>query len=58
LNEVLVIIPIKFYAETHIARPITDQLKARGVDVIRAEEVGMAMLRMRRCLSTQRLRGA
>jgi predicted nuclease of predicted toxin-antitoxin system len=33
---------LKFYTETHVARAITDQLKVNGVDVIRAEDVGLA----------------
>jgi predicted nuclease of predicted toxin-antitoxin system len=33
---------LKFYFDTHIAKAIADQLRVRGVDVIRCEEVGMA----------------
>ncbi|MDX2161399.1 MAG: DUF5615 family PIN-like protein [bacterium] len=31
-----------FYADTHIAKAIAEQLRAHGVDVVRCEEVGMA----------------
>jgi hypothetical protein len=34
---------IKFYADTHIARAVAFQLSQRGFDVIRCEEVGMAL---------------
>jgi microsomal dipeptidase-like Zn-dependent dipeptidase len=33
---------IKFYTDTHIARAVTEQLRARGVDIVRCEEVGRA----------------
>jgi predicted nuclease of predicted toxin-antitoxin system len=33
---------IKFYLDTHIAKAVAVQLRARGVDVVRCEEVGMA----------------
>jgi hypothetical protein len=33
---------IKFYADTHIAGAITSQLRNRGIDVVRCEEVGLA----------------
>lgn len=33
---------IAFYFDTHLAKAIVDQLRARGVDVVRAEEVEMA----------------
>lgn len=33
---------LKFYTDKHIARAVADQLRAKGVDVIRCEEVGMA----------------
>jgi predicted nuclease of predicted toxin-antitoxin system len=34
--------PIKFYIDTHVAKAAAVQLRARGVDVVRCEEVGMA----------------
>lgn len=34
--------PLKFYFDTHIAKQIAVQLRQRGVEVIRCEEVGMA----------------
>lgn len=34
--------PLKFYFDTHLAKQIAVQLRQRGVDVIRCEEVGMA----------------
>ena len=33
---------IKFYADTHIARAVAVQLRNRGVDIVRCEEVGMS----------------
>jgi predicted nuclease of predicted toxin-antitoxin system len=33
---------IKFYTDTHIAKAVAVQLRARGIDVVRCEEVGMA----------------
>ena len=33
---------IKFYTDTHIAKAVAVQLRARGVDVVRCEEVGLA----------------
>lgn len=33
---------IRFFAEKHIPRSITDQLKLKGIDVIRAEEVNLS----------------
>lgn len=33
---------LRFYFDTHIARAVADQLRRRGVDVTRCEEVGMA----------------
>jgi predicted nuclease of predicted toxin-antitoxin system len=33
---------IKFYTDTHIAKAVAVQLRNRGIDVIRCEEVGMA----------------
>lgn len=33
---------LKFYFDTHIARQVAVQLRERGVDVVRCEEVGMA----------------
>ncbi|HVO70090.1 MAG TPA: DUF5615 family PIN-like protein [Aggregatilineaceae bacterium] len=35
-------VPIRFCADTHIARAVTDQLRAKGVDIVRCEEVGLA----------------
>ena len=34
--------PIKFYTDTHIAKAVAVQLRNRGVDVVRCEEVGLA----------------
>ena len=34
--------PIKFYADTHIAKAVAVQLRNRGIDIIRCEEIGMA----------------
>ncbi len=33
---------LKFYTDTHIAKAVAAQLRARGVDIVRCEEVGMA----------------
>lgn len=33
---------LKFYFDTHIAKAVAAQLRLRGVDVVRCEEVGMA----------------
>lgn len=33
---------LKFYADTHIDRQIAVQLRDKGVDVVRCEEIGMA----------------
>ncbi len=35
---------IKFYTDTHIAKAVAIQLRQRGVDIIRCEEVGMALV--------------
>jgi predicted nuclease of predicted toxin-antitoxin system len=35
-------VALKFYFDTHIAKAAADQLRVRGVEVIRCEEVGMA----------------
>jgi predicted nuclease of predicted toxin-antitoxin system len=35
-------VALKFYFDTHIARVVAEQRRARGVDVVRCEEVGMA----------------
>jgi predicted nuclease of predicted toxin-antitoxin system len=32
--------PIKFYTDTHIAKAIVEQLRARGVDIIHCHEAG------------------
>ena len=32
--------PIKFYADTHIAKAVVEQLRARGVDIIHCHEAG------------------
>lgn len=34
--------PLKLYTDTHIAKAVAVQLRSRGVDVVRCEEVGMA----------------
>lgn len=34
--------PLKFYTDTHIARAVAEQLRAKGVDIVRCEEVDMA----------------
>jgi hypothetical protein len=34
--------PIRYYTDTHIAKAVAEQLRLRGVDVIRCEEVGLA----------------
>jgi hypothetical protein len=28
-------VSIRFYADTHIAKTVTDQLRAKGVDIVR-----------------------
>lgn len=33
---------LKFYFDTHIAKSVADQLRTKGVDVLRCEEVGLA----------------
>jgi hypothetical protein len=33
---------IKFYTDTHIAKAVAVQLRNRGVDIVRCEEVGLA----------------
>lgn len=33
---------LKFYTDTHIAKQVAVQLRKRGVDVVRCEEVGLA----------------
>lgn len=33
--------PLKLYTDTHIAKAIVAQLRNRGVDVIRAQDIGM-----------------
>ncbi len=33
---------IKFYTDTHIAKAVAAQLRNRGIDIVRCEEVGMA----------------
>jgi predicted nuclease of predicted toxin-antitoxin system len=33
---------IRFYTDTHIARAIAAQLRLRGVEVVRCEEIGLA----------------
>lgn len=33
---------VKFYTDTHIAKAVATQLRLRGIDVVRCEEVGMA----------------
>ncbi|MBZ0280310.1 MAG: DUF5615 family PIN-like protein [Anaerolineae bacterium] len=33
---------IKFYTDTHIAKAVAAQLRNRGIDVVRCEEIGMA----------------
>ncbi len=33
---------IRFYTDTHIAKAVAVQLRFRGVDIVRCEEVGMA----------------
>ncbi len=33
---------LKFYTDTHIAKAVAVQLRSRGVDVVRCEEVGLA----------------
>lgn len=34
--------PLKFYTDSHIPKAVTEQLRARGVDIIRCQDVGMA----------------
>jgi predicted nuclease of predicted toxin-antitoxin system len=34
--------PLKFYTDSHIPKAVADQLRARGVDVVRCQDVGMA----------------
>ncbi len=33
---------LKFYTDTHIAKAVAVQLRERGVDIVRCEEVGLA----------------
>ena len=33
---------LRFYTDTHIAKQVAIQLRERGIDVVRCEEVGMA----------------
>lgn len=33
---------LKFYADTHIPKAVTVQLRLRDVDIVRCEEIGMA----------------
>lgn len=33
---------IKFYTDTHIAKAVAIQLRNRGIDIVRCEEVGLA----------------
>lgn len=33
---------LKFYTDTHIAKQVAVQLRQRGVDIVRCEEVGLA----------------
>lgn len=33
---------IKFYTDTHIAKAVAVQLRQKGVDIVRCEEIGMA----------------
>jgi hypothetical protein len=33
---------LKFYADTHIDKDVAIQLRKKGVDVVRCEDVGMA----------------
>lgn len=33
---------VKFYTDTHIAKAVSVQLRLRGIDVVRCEEIGMA----------------
>lgn len=33
---------LKFYTDTHIAKAVTVQLREKGIDIVRCEEVGMA----------------
>jgi predicted nuclease of predicted toxin-antitoxin system len=35
-------VPLRFYFDTHIARASAVQLRAKGIDVVRCEEVNMA----------------
>ncbi len=34
--------PLKFYTDTHIPKQVAIQLRNKGVDIVRSEEVGMA----------------
>jgi predicted nuclease of predicted toxin-antitoxin system len=34
---------VRFYQDTHIAKAVALQLRDRGIDIVRCEEVGMAM---------------
>ncbi len=33
---------LKFYTDTHVAKVVAVQLRPRGIEVIRCEDVGMA----------------
>lgn len=33
---------IRYYMDTHLSKSLTEQLRLRGVDVVRCEDVGMA----------------
>jgi predicted nuclease of predicted toxin-antitoxin system len=34
--------PLKIYTDSHIPKAVADQLRAKGVDIVRCQEVGMA----------------
>jgi hypothetical protein len=34
--------PIRFYTDSHIAKAVAEQLRQKGVDIVRCEEVSMA----------------
>ena len=34
--------PLKFYTDSHIPKAVADQLRAKGVDIVRCQDVGMA----------------
>jgi predicted nuclease of predicted toxin-antitoxin system len=34
--------PLRFYTDAHIAKAVAEQLRVKGIDVVRCQEVGLA----------------